>query len=159
MIVYRKVPSFNTLNAALKSITTTEAVNGFKIDLSGQVSEKFQLGGNWQYSTAESSFTLNTAILTNAMSQDSNFIAATYHDNGKLESRGMALIGDSLSASAELMFQGPDTRRAYYAVEVSKKFAHSTASVKFGTGQYSFTYMQALTNNIFGGFECSYMVL
>ena len=151
-------PAFATLNAGLKSITSNEALSGFKIDLSSQLSKHFQLGGTWQYSKNESGFSLNTAVIADALSQDANFAAGTYHDNGKIESRGMVKLGGGFNAGVELMFQGPDTKRAYYSLELLKSFYDSTMSHKGSRGSRSFTFMQTLFQGCYAGFDLSYVV-
>ena len=112
----------------------------------------------WQYNKAGGSFGFNTALIADALVQDSNFIAGTYHDDGKLESRGMLGLGSGFNLGGEAMFQGADTRRAYYAVEFNKSFDYSIAGVKIGSGMRSFSFMQTLWSNCFAGFECSYLV-
>lgn len=151
-------PAFSALNAALKSVTSTEAVAGFRVDLSGQISKHFQMGGMWQYNKAGGSFGFNTALIADAMVQDANFVAGTCHDNGKLESRGMLGLGKGFSVGGEAMFQGPDTRRAYYAVELNKAFDYCVAGVKMGSGMRTFSFMQTIMNGLFAGFECTYLV-
>jgi len=134
-------------------------VSGAKVDLSSQISKSLQLGGSWLYNKKESSFSLNTAIIADAMIQDSSFIAGTYHGDGKLESRGMLKMGYGFSGNGEIMFQGPDVRRAYYAIELSRAFDNFVVGGKYGTGMRAFSYMQRLTDNIYAGFECTYLVL
>ena len=112
----------------------------------------------WQYSKAGGSFGFNTALIANALVQDANFVAGTYHDNGKLESRGMLGLGEGVSLGGEAMFQGPDTRRAYYAVELNKAFDYSVAGLKMGSGMRAFSFMQTLFNGCYAGFECTYLV-
>ncbi len=122
------------------------------------MSRHFQVGGTWAYSKAESGFSLNSAIISDMMQQDANFIAGTYHDNGKLESRAMLGLPYRFGVGYELMFQGPDTRQSFYALEVSKQFDTCLGSMKAGRGMYSFSYMQTLMRNLFVGFECGYLV-
>jgi len=157
-ICFSKPPAFATINAPLKSVTASDPVAGFKVDLSGQVSKHFQVGGTWQYNKQGGAFSLNTALMADTMVQDANFVAGTYHDNGKLESRGLLGLGYGFSVGGEAMFTGPDVRRSYYAVELAKAFDYCTAGFKWGNGMRSFSYMQTLTNNLCGGFECTYIV-
>ncbi len=135
-----------------------DTISGFKLDLSSQFTQHFQIGGSWQYNKVETGFSLNTALLADPMSQDSHFCAATYHDNGKMESRAMVNLPYSTNLSGEFMFQGPDTTRAYCALDVTKYFSHCSAGVKCGTGMRGFSYMQTLCKNCHAGFECNYMV-
>jgi len=142
----------------LKSITNPDIISGFRIDLSNQLSKHFQLGGMWHYSKAETEFSLNTAVISNSLTQDSDFIAGTYHDNGKLESRGMLKLTDDVNLCGEIMFPGTDPTKAYYAVELAAKIRDSLAGIKVGAGMRTFSYMQLLATNTFAGFECTYMV-
>jgi len=146
------------ITAPLKAITAFETVSGAKVDLSAQVSRHFQMGGTWNYNKSDSAFSLNTALLGDPTSQDSSFVAGTYHNSGKLESRGMVGIGNGVSLNGEAMFQGPDTRKAYYALEMNKNFDYFTAGLKVGTGMRAFSYMQGLWQGCFAGFECTYLV-
>lgn len=146
------------LNSQLKSITALDPVSGFRIDLTSQFSKHLQLGGMWEYKKTGSGFTLNTALATDPMSQEATFVAGTYHDNGKLESKGLFNIGHGFVVNGEVMFQSADTRNAYYAVELAKNFSNCTAGIKYGTGMMSFSFMQTVFKNCFAGFECTYIV-
>jgi hypothetical protein len=146
------------LNMPLKSVTSMDTYSGFKIDLSAQLSQFFQLGGSWQYNKTASTFSLNTAVSGSVNSQEANFVAGTYHNDGKLEARNMFKLSNDLKLSGEILFPSAAIERAYYALELNKQLSDCTLGFKSGTGMKSFTYMQMVSPNCFAGFECAYLV-
>lgn len=146
----------NTLNAALKSVTYIETVSGLRVDLSTQLSKNFQMGGTWQYNKAGSTFSLNTALVGDYLVQDSSFLAGSYHDDGKLESKSMLQLGKGFALGMEAQFQ--DANKGYCCLELNKAFECCTASIKWGNMMRGFSYMQSVLPNLYAGFECSYVV-
>jgi hypothetical protein len=153
----RKPPAFNMLNNQLKSITGIEPVPGFRIDLTTQISRHLQLGGMWEYNKKGSGFALNTALAVDPLSQENTYVAATYHHDGKMESKGLLNLGWGFNLNGEAMFPSPDPRRAFWAAELGKSFDNCYAGVKCGTGMRSFNFIQTIFNNCYAGFECTYM--
>ena len=146
------------LNAPLKGITSTESFNGFKMDLTAQLSQIFQLGGMWHFNKTDSKFGLSAAVASDSVSQEANFVTGSYHNDGKLEGRSMFKLGYGLSLNTDISFPSSDIKKTFYAFEISKQFAECSTAFKYGTGIRSFTYMQAIYPNCFAGFECAYLV-
>jgi hypothetical protein len=144
-------------NFQLKNITQIEPISGGKVTLNFGMTKHFMAGGSWEYKKDGSGFSLSPTVATDFNNPDPSFITATYHDNGKLLSRGMANLGYGFNFQGDIQYQNADN--AGYSLELTKNFLRSYATVKCGTEFRSFTFMQTLYKNCFAGFECAYIVM
>ena len=119
----------------MKAITNLDIISGLKVDLASQLSKNFQLSGSWHFNKSASSFNLNTALINNPLVQDTDFAAATYHNDGKLESRAMLGLNNGYSVGGEAIFY--DANRGYYSLEFDKYFDFCSAVIKVLAGTHS----------------------
>lgn len=145
-------------NSPLKAITSLEPVAGFKCDLAVQPSTALQLVGSWQFNKLHSGFAFQTVATQDAMNPDASFLAGTYHDTGKLESKGSFNIGYGFKIGTELGYRNSDPSQCIYSVEAGKDFSTCYFGAKYGNAMMGWNFMQTIYKNCCAGFEYSYMV-
>lgn len=154
---YKKPPQFARLMMPIKMLTSCEQLDGLRFDIAGGLSEKFQLGGSWNFSnTKPSNFSLNAMFSPNMSpysAEGMNFINCKKDVGGKMEFVGNYHLTNSLLFKAEGFFPNENIEGAHISYEVMKEFADWHLSGKFGGGSYSLSMMQTLSNNLSGGFE------
>jgi len=152
-----KPPSFSKLMIPVKMMTTCEALDGIRFDFNMGLSEKFQIGGSWNFSnTKPSNFALTTMYSPNMnpYSQEGmNFINCKKDVNGKMEFVTNYHLLKSLTFKAEGFFQSDNVDQSHISYELMKEFDDWHISGKWGGGSYSLSMMKTFTRNLFGGFE------
>jgi hypothetical protein len=153
----KKPAQFSKLMIPIKIMTQCEALDGLRFDVSGGLSERFQLGGSWNFSnTKPSNFSINT-MLHSKMDQFSNdgmnFINCKKDVVGKMEFVSNFHITSDLTFKAEGFFPNANVETSHISYEVMKEFADWHLSGKFGGGSYSVSMMQSVTPQLSGGFE------
>lgn len=121
------------------------------------LSEKFQLGGSWNFSnTKPSNFSLSTMFSPNMNPYSDtgmNFINCKKDVSGKMEFVSNYHIANSLMFKAEGFFPNENIEGAHISYELMKEFDDWHLSGKWGGGSYSVSMMQTLSSNLAGGFE------
>lgn len=93
MTYFRRPPPFQRMSMGLKMLTMVDPVDGIKFDFMAPLSQRFQLGGSWNFSNTKANrFELSTALSSlsgNPMMQDDvSFISTRSDSSGKLEFSG-----------------------------------------------------------------------
>lgn len=147
----------------LKMLTMADPVDGMKLDFMVPLSQRFNLGGSWNFSnTKPNKFELHTALSSlsgqNPMNQDDmSFVSTRSDSTGKLEFSGQYAIGSGYSIRSEGFFMDSDIAKSHVQFEFMKEFADSHFSFKYGAGSYNFSWMQTLYSSLIGGFEMFYV--
>lgn len=153
----RKPPQFSKLMIPIKMLTQCEAIDGLRFDISAGLSEKFQLGGSWNFSnTKPSNFSLMTMFSPNMSpySQDGmNFINCKKDVGGKLEFVGNYHLPKDISFKAEGFFPNENVDSAHITYEFMKEFSDWHLAYRLGGGSHTFSMMQTINSNIAAGFE------
>jgi hypothetical protein len=157
----RKPSQFTKLMIPIKMLTQCEKLDGLRFDVSGGLSEKFQLGGSWNFSnTKPSNFSLMAMFAPNMSpyaTDGMNFINVKKDVLGKMGFVSNYHLTKSLSFKAEGFFpnlsENPSVEGAHLSYEIMKEFADWHLSYKFGGGSYSVSMMQSITSDLMGGFE------
>ena len=152
-----KPPQFSKLMLPIKMLTTCEALDGIRFDCSMGLSEKFQLGGSWNFSnTKPSNFSLTTMYSPNMnpySAEGMNFINCKKDVSGKMEFVSNYHILESLSFKAEGFFPNDNVEASHVSYELMKEFEDYHFSAKCGGGSYSLSMMKTFSQSFFGGFE------
>ncbi len=152
-----KPPQFSRLMIPIKMLTMCEALDGIRFDFSMGLSEKFQLGGTWNFSnTKPSNFSLMTMYSPNmnpASQEGMNFINCKKDVNGKMELVANYHILKDLIFKAEGFFPNDNMEASHISYEIMKEFKDYHVSAKMGGGSYSISLMKSFSHNLFGGFE------
>ena len=162
----RKPPQFARLMMGLKIVSMMEPLDGFKFDIMAPVSQRFQLGGSWNFSNTKANrFELNTTLTSmpsnphSMMSQDEmSFVSTRSDSTGKLEMQGIFNLGGGFSVRPEGYFMDSDIAKSHVGVEFMKEFSDSHIAYKMGGGTHSLSMMQSLNQNLVAGFEMYYLV-
>lgn len=158
----RRPPQFQRMSMGLKMLTMADPVDGVKFDFMAPLSQRFQLGGSWNFSNTKANrFELSTALssMGNPMMQDEvSYISTRSDSSGKLEFSGSLSLGNSLSLKSEGFFMDPDPAKSHLQFELMKEFTDSHISYKFGAGTHNISMMQTLSSKLMGGFEMIYIV-
>ena len=147
----------------LKMLTMSDTFDGMKLDFMVPLSQRFQLGGSWNYSnTKASKFELHSALSSlsggNPMNQDEmSFVQTRSDSTGKLEFSGQYNLGKGVVLRPEGFFMDSDITKAHISFELMKEFNDSHISYKCGGGTHSFSWMQTLYAKLMGGFEMFYV--
>ncbi|CAI2373374.1 unnamed protein product [Moneuplotes crassus] len=152
-----KPPQFSRLTIPIKMLTTCEALDGIRFDFSMGLSEKFQLGGTWNFSnTKPSNFSLMTMYSPNMSpvnQEGMNFINCKKDINGKMELVANYHILKDLIFKAEGFFPNDNMEASHISYEIMKEFKDFHVSAKTGGGSYSLSLMKTFNRDLFGGFE------
>ena len=143
----RKPPQFARLMMGLKMLTMGDPTDGMKFDFMVPLSQRFNLGGSWNFSnTKPNKFELHTALSSmsanNPMNQDEvSFVSTRSDASGKLEFSGQYSLIKDLSLRAEGFFMDADVNKSHLQFEVVKEFNDSHISYKFGSGSHNLSWM------------------
>ena len=151
------------MSMGLKMLTMVEPVDGIKFDFMAPLSQRFQLGGSWNFSNTKANrFELSTALSSLSanpmMQEDVSFISTRSDSSGKLEFSGSLSLGNNISLKSEGFFMDPDPQKSHLQFELMKEFSDSHLSYKFGAGTHNLSMMQTLSSKLLGGFEMIYIV-
>ncbi len=124
----RKPPQFQRLNLRFKMLTNMDVTDGIKFDMLAPLSQRFQLGGSWQYMNSKpNKFELLAVLSSDAqgnqyMKQDEmSFITTRSDSNGKLDINGSMNLGAGYSVKTEGQFQDADIAKAMMGFEFMKE--------------------------------------
>lgn len=157
---FKKPPQFTKLMIPIKMMTMCEAIDGLRFEINGGLSEKFQLGGAWNFSnTKPSNFSLTAMFSPNMnpySAEGMNFINCKKDVGGKMEFVSNYHITNSLTFKTEGFMPNENIDGAHISYEVMKEFSDWHLSGKYAGGSYSISMMQTITQNLASGFEAMY---
>mmetsp|Transcript_37005 Transcript_37005/g.27355 ORF Transcript_37005/g.27355 Transcript_37005/m.27355 type:complete len:278 (+) Transcript_37005:237-1070(+) len=152
------------MNLSLKILTMVEPLDGFKFDFMVPFSQRFQLGGSWNFSNSkankfevQSAFTSMPSGNSLAAQEEMSFVSARKDSTGRLEANGNVNLGKGWSLKPDMFFMDNDTSKAHVQLELMKEFADSHMSYKVGGGMQSVSWMQTLNSQLMAGFEMFYI--
>ncbi len=159
----RKPPSFQRLMMSLKMLTMVEPLDGIKFDLMAPLSQRFQIGGSWNFSNTKSNkFELHTVLSSLSsnpmMGDEMSFVQTKSDSTGKIEFSGQLNLGTNLFARTEGFFMDADVQKSHLQFELMKEFTDSHIAYKFGGGSHIVSFMQTLNPRLIAGFEMYYIV-
>lgn len=139
-------PQFAKLMIPVKMLTTCEALDGLRFEMSMGLTEKFQLGGSWNFSNSKpSNFSLTTMFSPNMNPYSDtgmNFINCKKDVGGKMEFVSNYHLSNSLTLKAEGFFPNENVDSSHISYEIMKEFDDWHISGKAGGGSYSISMMQ-----------------
>lgn len=149
-------------------MTMTEPLDGIKFDVNVPFSQTFQAGFGFTFSntkpakvdvTSVISFMDPTNMNPMQMNPDEMSMIQTRHDStGFLEVHSKFAMGNGYSLSPEMFFMNNQVDSAMISLEFMKEWDQSHIILKSMAGmQNSFSFMQAINENVSAGFEFTYL--